>query len=115
MERAGVNGRRQTETREGAAGEGSGHEGERNASTIGEGASARSAEGEASASTSGKETGARSAEERASASTIGKRADARSAKPTKTILCRRIWRSSEKGPRLWFPVLPEHLLLLRKD
>ena len=55
VERASVSGRRQTETREGAAGEGSEHEGgsRGNASTIGKGASARSAEGRASASTLG--------------------------------------------------------------
>ena len=67
-ERAAVSGRRQTETREGGAGEGSEHEGGRrgNASTIGEGRCARSAEGRASASTIGKETNARSAVGRAS-------------------------------------------------
>ena len=53
VERAGVSGRHQRETREEAAGGASEHEGGRwgNASTIGEGADARIAEGRASAST----------------------------------------------------------------
>ena len=77
-ERAGVSGRRQTETREETVGEKSEHECNlRNVNTIGKGTSARSAEGRASASTLGKGTGARSAEGGASASTIGKGTGAR--------------------------------------
>ena len=86
MERAGVNGRRQTETREGAAGGGSEPEEERNASTIGEGASARSAEGAASAST------------------IGEGASARRAKQTRTSPCRRVSRSSDARQRFLLPL-----------
>ena len=72
-ERAAISGRRQTETREEAAGEGSEHEGgsRGNASTIGKEAGARSAEGRASASMLGQGVRAGIAEGRASASTIG--------------------------------------------
>ena len=89
---------RQTETREGATGGGSEHEGgsRGNASTIGEGESARSAEGRASASTSVQEASARSAEGEASANTTGSGASAKRAKQTRTIRCRRISRSFEE-------------------
>ena len=75
-ERAGVSGRHQTVTRQGAVGHiggGSEHVGgsRGDASTIGKGASARNAEGGASASTLGEGASARSAEEGASASTLG--------------------------------------------
>ena len=73
VEKATGSGRRQTETREGAAGGGSEHEGgsRGNVSTIGEGAIARNAESRVSASTFGEGESARSAEGGASASTIG--------------------------------------------
>ena len=36
------------------------------------------------------------------------------AKLTRTIRCRLTWRSSEKGPRLRFPVLLKPLMLIWK-
>ena len=79
-------------------------EGAASASTLGKGASARSAEGRASASTLGEGASARSAEGRASASTLGEGARARRAKQTRTSPCRRVSRSSDARQRFLLPL-----------